>query len=229
MPVCTIEIWKKLGKMSVVNKKIIAIAGVIILLLIGIFAYLMSTKNKAGISPASQTATTNETAVGGMKSLRDLMTAGVAQKCTFKSTVEGVISEGTTYVAGGKMRGDFITEVEGKTTTGHSIYDGKMSYVWMDGNSNGFKMAFDTSVNTDADVTDTTVQQGLDINQELDYNCSVWITDQSLLTPPANITFMEFSVPTITTGTGTPNSLCSSCNSLTGDQKTQCLTALKCN
>ena len=101
--------------MSVVNKKVIAIVGVIILLLIGGVAYVMSTKNKAGTSPTSQTANTQESK-GGMKSLKDLMMAGVAQKCTFKSTVEGATSEGTTYISGGKMRGDFSTVVDGKAT-----------------------------------------------------------------------------------------------------------------
>lgn len=214
------------------NKKVLyAVIAVIVLLLVGGAVFVMSTKNKPATTPSTTTGTvTNkvqEPTKAGPKSLKDLLTAGVPQKCTFKDVSDQVNMEGTSYIAGGKMRGDFSTTVEGKTSTGHSIFDGKTSYVWMDGTSTGFKMEVDPSVTS---TPESSTQQGLDLNKTLDYSCGVWIVDQSLFNPPEDVTFTSFAVPnTSGSPTGGNQNLCASCDSLTGDQKTQCLTALKCN
>jgi hypothetical protein len=213
------------------NKKvIIAIAVIVLLLLVG-GAYVASTKNKSATSPSTTSSTestqTQESSQASQKSLKDLLTSGIAQKCTFKDVSNNVNMEGTSYIANGKIRGDFSTTSEGKTTTGHSIFDGKTSYVWMEGTSTGFKMEIDLTATS---TSESQTQQGLDLNKTIDYNCSTWITDQSLFNPPSDVTFTSFSVPSPSAGgtTGSQN-LCSSCNSLSGEQKTQCLTALKCN
>ena len=99
-------------------------------------------------------------------------------------------------------------------------------------------MQVDTEKQAQTDSnTQTENSQGLDLNKEGDYSCSPWVTDAGLFTPPSNVNFMEFKAPVMT---GTPNTsgsesmqqntnLCDTCNSLTGEQKTQCLIALKCN
>lgn len=216
------------------SKKIIIAIVVIILFLLGGAAFVMSMKKKSPVAPATTSitqTTTNkveDSTATGPKSLKDLLAAGVPQKCTFKDLSNSVDMQGTSYISGGKVRGDFSTTVEGKTTSGHSIFDGKTSYVWMDGTSTGFKMEIDPSLTT---APESNNQQGLDLNKSIDYSCSPWLTDQSLFNPPEDVTFTSFSVPTTSAGgpTGGNSSLCASCNSLTGEQKTQCLTALKCN
>ena len=221
------------------NKKIITVTGIIILLLvIGAAAFLMSAKNKPGTQPdekkVTDTQEQNETNSGGLTSLKNLLMAGVSQTCTYSDTANSVNITGTTYISGGKVRSDFSSIAEGKTTIGHNIYDGKTSYVWMDESTTGIMMEIDAS----AEKSDSQTQEGLDINKTIDYKCQVWVPDQSLFTPPADVKFSSFSIPTIsadsvmgTNDTGTPNtaSLCDSCNALTGEQKTQCLTALKCD
>jgi hypothetical protein len=214
---------------NLVNKKVLAIIVVVLLLLLGGW-YLMNS-NKAG-TPGS-TATESQ---GGMKSLKDLLSSGVAQKCTYSSTdEESGTSEGTSYVSGGKVRADFSTTVSGKTTISHMITDGKTSYIWTDGEKSGFKMTVPDATPTSAktDTSNTPVSSEADLNQKVDYKCSAWVVDNSYFTPPTTVTFSDFSQmvnPAAPAGSGSSSSSqCSYCNSLSGDDKTQCLTALKCN
>ena len=205
------------------NKKIIISIAVIVLLLLAAGIYVMSGKKSATTDP--QINKVQETEQSFPTSLKELLTAGIPQKCTFKDLIDEVNTEGTTYVASGKMRGDFSTTIEGKTTTGHTVYDGTTSYVWMDGNSTGFKMDIDPNETTSSE---SETQQGLDLNKTIDYNCSAWLPDQSLFTPPDDVTFTAFTMPSGADTVDNQN-MCATCDALSGEQKTQCLTALNCN
>ena len=208
------------------DKKILIIVVAIILFLLGGGAVMMFMGNRSATAPTNtivpEANTNQDISQASPRSLKDLLTAGIPQQCTFSD----VNVSGTTYIQGGKIRGDFATTAEGATSTGHMIFDGTTSYVWMDGAPTGFKMDINP-----ADVADSQKsQQGLDINKAIDYNCSAWSADQTVFVPPSNITFTGFTPPS-TSVSVTPGSqsLCSSCDSLTGDQKTQCLKALNCN
>jgi hypothetical protein len=55
----------------------------------------------------------------------------------------------------------------------------------------------------------------------------------SSYTPPATITFTEMQIPSsdgsaTRSGASSKDNLCSACANLEGEQKTACLTALKC-
>lgn len=228
------------------NKNTLVIAALALVLLVGgAGAYVVMNKNAS--SNSTDSATTGNTMVGsessGPMSLKDILLGGVAQKCTFSNVSDNTSVEGVTYVAGGKVRGDFTTNDGTTTTQGHMIADGTTSYMWMDGQDTGFKMAFDINA-ADAQETPSDDQSGsyqsLDIDEDMNYNCSPWGVDGSMFTPPANVTFTDFSAMTLpSSGTGVspddgdgsggiPNA-CAACDSLDGDAKTQCLTALNCN
>ncbi|HLE49398.1 MAG TPA: hypothetical protein VI819_05205 [Patescibacteria group bacterium] len=214
------------------NNKVIVAAVVLILLLVGGGAYLMMSKKSGVTTPTSvnnsQGSAVQETTGSGQKSLKDLLLAGVPQKCSFSDVSSGVEMDGTSYIAGGKVRADFNSKTEGKATSGHTIVDGNTSYIWMDGSQTGFKMEVNE---TESDTSSNTNQEGLDLNKSIDYKCSTWLPDQSLFNPPSDVSFTQFSAPpTQAAGSNTQlNNLCSSCDALTGDQKTQCLSALNCN
>jgi hypothetical protein len=222
------------------NKNIIIIAA-IILVIAGGGVYFLSTKNKNSASPSesipnnvvsnanSQSKERNTSEQTAKQSIKNLLTSGVAQKCTYKDDSDDVNVEGAAYIANGKMRGDFSTSIEGKTTNGHMIYDGKTSYIWTDGMNTGFKMDIDINKEqpTEKDTT-----QGLDINKDINYTCSPWVIDQSQFTPPTTVNFSTFAIPsTVPSADSSENNkeACSACNSLSGAAKTQCLTMLKCN
>jgi len=146
---------------------------------------------KAGVPGIGSTGENSS----GVKSLKELIAGGVAQRCTFSTVDESGSSEGTTYVAGGKMRGDFTTTSSGKTTASHMIVDGNTNYIWMDGEKTGFKTTIEETAETgDTPVTqDVGSQGGVSLDQRTDYKCSAWITDLSQFTPPATVQFTDLS------------------------------------
>lgn len=182
-------------------------------------------KTKGDYSSASTQSTEDNS------SLKNLMASGKSQKCTFSSEDSGVASTGTFYVSGGKSRGDISSNVEGKATTTHMIYDNNSSYVWMDNSSTGFKMA----INKD-DVKaaqDSSKSQGVDPNKNYKFNCSGWSTDNSMFSAPTNVEFKDFSIPAIPTSSSTSggtNAMMNAdtvCAALSGSAKEECVAAFK--
>lgn len=209
-----------------IKKVLIAVA---VILLLGVGYFLWNKSKTASTTPGTQLTTSQESKPS---SLKDLITAGVAQTCTFEK--EG--SKGTVYVTTGKMRGDFETTVDSKVTKNHMIVEGNTSYIWMDGEKNGFKMSFDTSASGDSNKTTTSTSGTIDPTSNLDYKCGAWMVDSTMFSLPVGVTFQEFAIPSSApaakSGESTaPNntSQCAYCDSLSGDSKAQCLSALKCN
>lgn len=173
----------------------------------------------------------------GMQSIKDLLASGTSQKCTFTTTDGSTESSGTTYVSGGKVRSDYTMKSPDKTVISHMINDEKTSYMWTDGEKTGLKMMMGEDMmdnmmdEGEENVSKESSQESLD--QKVDYRCSAWKTDSSVFTPPSNVEFSEFTNMMMQTSSpssgGSNSSQCSYCNSLTGDDKTQCLTALKCS
>lgn len=189
------------------NKKVIL--AVIVLIVLALGAYFLLKKQLAGsITPV---VTREQTTT--LSSLKDLISKGVAQSCTFSNED----NSGTVYISSGKVKEDFETKVDGKTVKSHMIVDGNTSYVWSDGSKNGVKMTFDTaSASPSAQA----------LTAPMNYKCGVWVVDSSIFTLPTEVQFTSFgSNPT----SGSDSSQCSLCDSVTGDSKTRCLTALKCN
>jgi uncharacterized protein YxeA len=211
---------------NLVNKKVLPIIVVVLLLLLGGWYFMNSRKTGTPGSSITESQ-------GGMKSLKDLLSSGVAQKCTYSSTDESGTNEGVSYISGGKVRGDFSTTISGKVTKSHMITDGKTSYIWTDGEKDGFKMTIPDATPTSAktDTSDSEVSTEADLDQKMDYKCSAWVVDNSYFTPPTSVTFSDFSqmINPVAPQQGDTSSQCSYCNGLSGDDKTQCLTALKCN
>ena len=187
---------------------------VTVLLLLGVGGYVMMGK-KTGSMPVPA----SPTPVKQSGSLRQLLSGGVAQKCTYSSGG----TQGTVYVGGGKMRGDMVTTTDATTTVSHMIVDGTTSYIWMDGQTTGYKMSWDT---TTPAPTSGAGQTGFDPDSNVNYNCGPWVADVSMMAMPAGVTFAEMGKIAIPTGSA---SQCDACASLTGTAKTQCMTALGCN
>lgn len=216
------------------NKKILILVAIFALLLIAGGAFWFMTKK----APVNQTATTNSESSSEMtkvvpttapaKSLRSLLTAGIAQKCTFTSGTEGDSNSGTMYISNGKIRGEYSTKVEGETQNLSMIVDGNTTYLWGGETETGYKMTIDPS---------TTVKPGekprelsfVDPDQDLNYNCTPWIVDATQFTLPANIKFSDFSNMIKPAATGGAVDKCAACSFLTGDDKTQCLSSMGCS
>lgn len=216
------------------NRNVQILIGILVLIILTAGAFLMfKNSSKTPVATQnSQTTAEEQKPASIQKSIKDLLTSGQAQKCTYKDKMAEVDVEGTVYVAGGKMRNDFTSKTGGQTVTGHMVISDNKNYTWMDGQSMGYMMAFDPNKTPEAVPSGT---QSVDVNKFIDYNCSGWTSDNSVFTPPSNIRFQnleEVKTPTGSTNVKTttaPQSQCAACDYLTGDDKTQCRTALKCN
>lgn len=203
---------------------------VVIALVLAAGAYFYFSKSKSNFSGVNQIAS-------GAKSLKDLIAAGVPQKCTYSSTNDSGSTQGTSYVADGKVRADFTSTLAGKSSTSHIISDNKITYMWTDGEKNGVKMTIpegQASYSPVPESSDGSYKQA-DLDQKADYDCSAWIPDSSVFTPPSDVTFTDLSemykptqVQQGPSGGSESSSACSYCNNLTGSDKTQCLAALNC-
>jgi hypothetical protein len=184
------------------NKKVMWAIGAIIVAALVIYLIVMA-KGKSGNGNNTDSANVNSSQsanssgsagananvqANNESSLKQLLAAGVSQKCTFSDNG----SQGTFYVSSGKSRGDFSSTVAGKATTTHMISDGKTSYVWVDGQPQGFKMSFDAASQQQANAS-ASAPKGVDVNKTLDYHCEAWSADSSMFSMPANIQFMDLS------------------------------------
>lgn len=155
--------------------------------------YLMSAKTaQAPEGSGTQTVETTpavESAQAGKftGSLTDLATRGGSWKCTVDASTAQSVSAGVTYVSGGKVRGDYTTNVEGYgKAESHMIADGEYVYTWSSMMPQGVK----TKMVAQGAGGTATSGQGADANQSYSYDCQPWTADASLLVPPANVTFM---------------------------------------
>lgn len=175
------------------NKNALLGIGAVVLILV--IAGVMLSRNDAGQlqnqaqdSPqASVAATSDIPGAGGQKSIRDLLSLGVAQQCTFS---EGM-NKGTTYVSDGKVRSDFTTIAEGTSIPAHLIVRDNMSYFWTDASDAGFKTVIQEP--TEASTSASISAERIDVDRKGDYVCSAWVASDSMFTPPSDITFTDMS------------------------------------
>jgi len=216
------------------NKKVLGIIIGVIAVIALVFFFMSGDKGAD-----NGTSTTDDNA-SAQQSLSELLASGRSQTCTFSDATDSGSYTGTVYVGAGKMRSDFDTTANGQTTKAHMIVDGQTSYTWMDGMMQGYKMAFDAQ----AQVDTSSQQAALDPEKKVDYRCDSGSVNSAMFDLPSGVTFSDFSsmmpqVPAGGTGTEASGSTsgsadlkamqCAACDSLTGDEQTQCKAALSCN
>lgn len=128
----------------------------------------------------------------GNTSLRSLLAGVSPQKCTFDNGQ----SIGTIYVANGKMRGDFESKTETVTAKSHMVISNSISYVWLDGMKQGYRMAFD-----DMAKGNSTQGQGIDADAKVATKCESWQANETVFTLPTDVTFNEVGMPPAQTNT----------------------------
>lgn len=191
------------------NTKLLGIVIAVIILLGAGGLYLFSQNKPQTQETTNQAATESEKSSG--KSLMDLISLGQNQRCTFSTTNESGLTEGTFYVSQGNLRGDFKTTVKGKVTEMSMIRSGDTNYMWGSSLPMGIKMTLsldDLSKNQQA-------SQYVNASEKLAYNCRQWNVDSSLFTPPANIKFTELPNTMMPKTTGTEQKSTSACDQIT--------------
>lgn len=205
------------------NKKLPLIIGALVI--IGIVAFLLMPKSQK-TTPQPQTVVkqeTNNQTTAQPKSLKDLLSLGKTQECSFNDSSNNQM---TIFIANNKMRGNFDSKSGEQIIKSHIIVDGQISYIWMDGQNTGYKMSIDKTTQDQANNQ----QSQIDINKQANYNCKDWTADSSIFNLPTEISFKDLSALIAPTGKDNTNSAqCAACDTLQGEAKTQCKTALKCS
>ena len=203
------------------NKNLFVGIGLLVLVALGIGGYTVLNNRTQSGSPNQENTTTE----ADQKSLKDLLTLGKTQTCNFSDDMGNT---GAIYVSGGKMRGDFSSKIEDKVLGSHMIVDAETSYVWTDGQKEGFKMSFDKQ---EVEASAQQANEGsVDVDKKIDFSCKAWVSDSSVFVVPTDITFIDFDNLTLPSASGVDKAdQCAICDSLSDTTKAQCKTSLKCN
>lgn len=172
------------------SKKVVLIAIAALVAAAAVVAIvLVVTKkdsNQANTATVSTAQKTEATAVNG--SISSLLAKNEARVCTYSTTTDGDEAKGTAYFANGKLRMNYTSTSEGKSTSGSMIVNGDTQYIWDTNTKQGFKFAFKVSEPTTSSDT-----QGVDVNKSLDFSCKSWSVDESLFSPPSDVVIKDFS------------------------------------
>lgn len=127
-------------------------------------------------------------AVRGEGTFGELMARAGSWKCDVAVAIEEAPSQGTVYVADGKIYADFTAQVEamgGQSVRTEMIQADGYVYTWSDMTPQGFKMQLpEGDASKDA-------PQGVSYDSRVTYDCAPWSVDASVFTPPSSVTFME--------------------------------------
>lgn len=124
---------------------------------------------------------------GAKATLRSLLAIGKDVVCEVSTSKDGYVSEGTVFIsASGEMRGDFNSSMNGGAATeSHMIMQGDEAHVWS--GSQGAK------VNMAAMGASASSQAGqvVDVDADVEYECSNWNRDASKFTTPSSVNFID--------------------------------------
>lgn len=221
------------------NKTLIAILATVAVVAVAAGAYFtLGNSSEDTVGTTSQDSENNSTDVNQFSgTFAELLALGQNYTCTFDTTDDtGNQTSGVVYVAGAgnKMNGEFlVTEPDGNTMDGNIVRDGEYNYVWTSLQSDGIKTKItdeDTSIFA---VNEGESETGISDDDNVDFDCQKWNVDNSKFTPPSDINFVEFSLPSVMEGSGETdqevNLDCSLCDQVPeGEARNQCLSTLGC-
>lgn len=168
------------------------IVGVVSVVIIAGGTYYFMSNKPQGDSPQPQSGSlaSGEAAQPGTftGSFADLASRTGSWKCTVDAATAQSVSSGVTYVADGKVRADFTSNVQGYgSIQSHMIADGGYAYTWSSMMPQGMKVRMAAAPGAG---NTTSSGQGADVNQSYQYDCQPWSGDASVFVLPANVTFV---------------------------------------
>lgn len=131
------------------------------------------------------------------KSLKELLSLGTSQKCSYEINENGSLVKGEIIVKGDKFRQNTeISNDQGKMKV-YAISDGTYYYSWGDAMGNqGTKMKI-ADLQSDAKEVEKenpgTEQQKVDWDEKFDYKCVAATLSESDLMVPSDIKFVDYT------------------------------------
>lgn len=132
------------------------------------------------------------------KSLKDLLSLGNSQKCTYESTEDGEGVKGEIIINGKKFKQTVEINNKEGTSKIYSLSDGIYYYSWsesMKGNGTKMKMAdLEEQENNNGKVEENNeTEKEVNINQKIDYKCSPANLSDSDLALPSDVKFVDYT------------------------------------
>lgn len=133
-----------------------------------------------------------QTEVSEKKSLKELLSLGTAQKCTFEVEQEGQTTKGEILIKGNKFKQGVEIPSENGLMKVYSISDGEYLYSWNDAiKGAGSKIKIETMEITPEE--DTQKQENINWEEKLDYKCNLATLSEADLALPTDIEFVDLS------------------------------------
>lgn len=175
--------------------------GVVVALIVAVVGVLLLTPEK-GEDSAKLSVNTNER-MKGTGVLSELFSNGDSLVCNYTTSDDsGMTNEGTMYFDAATERFQVRNKMTDQTGTYNSgvLNDGVTMYTWAESSAGVIAFAVpaeqETDVDTEADFqadpdfpTDATEPDAL--SAEVVYDCVSWNVDESVFTPPENVTFVS--------------------------------------
>jgi hypothetical protein len=131
--------------------------------------------------------------VAGVGTLSSLQGLQKDLECQIMYTAnDGKDIEGTYFVSGGKMRGDFVLPAPefGGQIVSSMIQDGPMVYVWSEIGDDTYGFKRDTNMPAQDGRVES--KEPVPMDADVRYSCSPWETvDGSVFTPPQTVNFKD--------------------------------------
>lgn len=212
--------------------RIIAIVGLLVLVLLGGggFYFYQNYSKKLSESSQNQEVNTDVSQMSSKKTLADLIKLDKNQMCVFKDKETN--SEGVLYVSNSNFRGDFKALVEEQEINSHIIADNDYIYIWTDeGDNMGFKYSIAKALGEEEGYTSSDSSSPIDLNEQVDYECSDWNVDASMFYLPTEIEFqsLESVVEDSLQQAGMDKeTMCQTCDNLPEESQASCRQNLGC-
>ena len=117
--------------------------------------------------------------------LVSLVASSEPQTCTFDNGTE----RGKIFVADGKMKGEFVSKIEGGEQAGSVIVDGASTYLWSEGGTQGIILPYDSG---NGNLEDAVIPTGfVDGTRRLDYECRPWKKNLKVFELPKDVAFSQ--------------------------------------
>lgn len=126
------------------------------------------------------------------KSLKELLTMGTAQKCSYETNTDGQIMKGEVIVSGNKFKQTTEISNEEGSMKVYGISDGTYFYSWNEAmKGNGMKMNI---ADLEKSGEDTKIEtQKVNMDEKIDYKCSPATLSESDLAIPSDIKFLDYT------------------------------------
>ena len=157
------------------------------------------TNRDQAMDMTDETTNTSPDEVGRMSesgSIMDLLDRGERVTCEYMTEEAGVEYSGRIYIDGAtgrySMTGQYVSE--GEMVEFGALLNADTMYWWGsdEGEVRGMQMARTDALDTSVAGEDTIAQQGgVRIDQHVSYSCSQWTVDESVFTPPSNVSFTD--------------------------------------